>query len=280
MREDMSRVIVERPRLGGDRSRKGRSVAFDDLPKQEGIRRRHVLSGEYKMLNENLSPLRRYLARQVGRPWNKIYSEIARHLRPDNTVQQHVRDHLTDFVAINPRRQSGRLFGLDGSKERFDRPWFEPFYVDPKDGLLKRTDRLPEARVRRHARRAPPAPPDRIALGPDRELRCLDGLWFGVMLAPLPEPEYREFRELRKIPLKPYASRSPVVEIEMTVRRLATPAVLDVVAGARVPVGPDVDEARAWAAYRQTYPDRRYAISKRALARAELRRHGLGNREK
>jgi hypothetical protein len=100
------------------------------------------------------------------------------------------------------------------------------------------------------------------------------------MLAPLPEPEYREFRELRKIPLKPHARRSPVVEIEMTVRRLATPAVLDVVAGARVPVGPDVDEARAWAAYRQTYPDRRYAISKHALARAELRRHGLGNREK
>jgi hypothetical protein len=59
----------------------------------------------------------------------------------------------------------------------------------------------------------------------------------------------------------------------------ATPAVLDVVAGARVPVGPDIDEARAWAAYGQTYPDRRYAISKRALSRAELRRRGLGNRE-
>jgi hypothetical protein len=276
MREDMSRVIVERPRLGGGRSRKGGAVAFDDLPKHEGIRRRHVLSGDYKMLNENLSPLRRYLERQVGRPWNKIYSEIALHLRVDNTVQQHVRDHLADFVAINPHRRSGRLFGLDGSKVCYDRLWLEPFYVDPRDGLLKRTDRLAEARALRHARRAPPVPPDRIALGADRELRCLNGLWFEVMLAPLPEPEYRE---LRKIPLKPYASRSPVIETEMTIRRLATPAVLDVVAGARVPVGPDVDEARASAAYRKTYPDRRYAVSKRALARAELRRHGLSNRE-
>jgi len=44
MREDMSRVIVERPRLGGGRSRKGRAVALDDLPKQEGMGRRHVLS--------------------------------------------------------------------------------------------------------------------------------------------------------------------------------------------------------------------------------------------
>jgi hypothetical protein len=33
MREDMSRVIVERPRLGGGRTRKGRARASDDLPK-------------------------------------------------------------------------------------------------------------------------------------------------------------------------------------------------------------------------------------------------------
>ncbi len=65
MREDMSRVIVERPRLGGDRGRKARAVALDDLPKQEGMRR-HMLSGDGKMLNENLSPLQRYLECQVG----------------------------------------------------------------------------------------------------------------------------------------------------------------------------------------------------------------------
>jgi hypothetical protein len=45
MREDMSRVTVERPRLGGDRRRKGRTVSLDDLPKQEGMRRRHLFAG-------------------------------------------------------------------------------------------------------------------------------------------------------------------------------------------------------------------------------------------
>ena len=29
----------------------------------------------YKSLNENLAPLRRYLVRQVDRPWNKVWSE-------------------------------------------------------------------------------------------------------------------------------------------------------------------------------------------------------------
>ena len=271
MREDMSRVIVERPRRGGDRGRKGRSVAADALPKQEGMRRKHVLSGDCKLLNENLSPLRRFLERQVGRPWNKIYSEIARHLRADSTVQQHVRDHLSNFVAVKPL-----LSAVEDGKERHDRLWFEPFYVDPKDGLLKRTDRLRQNASRR-SQRVPSPPPDRIPLASDRELRRINGLWFAVGLSPLPAAEYRASLETRRIPLKGYARRSPSVEIEVTVRRLATPAVRDVVSGALVPVGPEIDDERAWHDYRRLHPDR-YAVSKRALSSRELRRHGLTNR--
>src|SRR5271166_3005552 len=154
-------------------------------------------SGDDKILNENLSPLRRYLERQVGRPWDKVYAEIARRLRADNTVQQHVRHHLADFVAVKPRRRSGTLSILSGAKKRYDWLWFEPLYVDPRDGLLKRTDRLREAKAERQARRPPPAPPDRIGLTADRELRRIEGLWFEVTLAPLPQPEYRAFREVR-----------------------------------------------------------------------------------
>src|SRR5712691_4295248 len=184
MREDMSHIIVERPRLGGGRTRKGRARPLEDLPKQEGIQRPHLRSGDWKMLNENLSPLRRYLERQVGRPWNKVYSEISRHLRADSTVQQHVRDHLRDFVAVKPRRQSGALYCTQGGKERRDRLWYQPLYVDPRDGLLKRTDRLPEAKTARRARKRAPEAPDRIALAGDRELRRIDGLWYEVTLAP------------------------------------------------------------------------------------------------
>jgi hypothetical protein len=233
------------------------------------MRRRHMLSGDWKMLNENLSPLRRYLERQVGRPWDKVYSEIACHLRANNTVQQHVRDHLADFVAVKPRRRSGTVYSPGGGKQRHDRLWFEPLYVDPKDGLLKRTDRLREAKALRRARRDPPAAPNRVGLAPDRELRRIDGLWFEVLLATLPDPEYRVFREVQKISLKRYDRTSPVIEMEMTVRRLATPAVTDVVSGALAPVGPEIDGEQAWTEYRRRYRDRRYAVSKRALSRAE-----------
>jgi len=78
-------------------------LAHDDLPSHEGMRAPHVRDWGGKVLNENLAPLRRYLERQVGRKWDKVYAEISAQLRPTSAVQQHVRDHLHDFVAVTPR---------------------------------------------------------------------------------------------------------------------------------------------------------------------------------
>lgn len=173
MRDDMSRVIVERPRLYGDCPRKGRSAPFDELPSNEGMRRPH--SRNQKCLNENLSPLRRFLERQAGRPWAKVYSEICRNLRVANAVQQHVRDHIRDFVALDPRRDVRDAWGLS--------PWRQPLYVDPKDGILKRTDDLPDKKARRQ-RKFTPAAPDTIVLDADRQLQCIKGLWYEFNFAP------------------------------------------------------------------------------------------------
>lgn len=271
MREDMWRVIIDRPRRGGDRGRKRRPVPLEDLPKQEGMRRRHILSGDWKSQKDHLSPLRRYLERQVGRPWDKVYAEIAEHLRADCTVQQHLREHLDGFVAVKPRRGvrnwmfSGNSMGL----------WYQPLYVDPKDGLLKRTDALPEVKALRRRRREPVAP-SRIALAPDRELRRIGGIWYELTLAPLPEPGYRSTRRVVKVPLK-VRPGSRVVEQEMVARHLITPPVQDAASGALVPVGPETDDPQAWAKYRSEHPDRRYAVAKRTLSRTELRRHGVRN---
>jgi hypothetical protein len=246
---------------------------LEDLPKHEGLRRAQSLRGDRKQLNENLAPLRRYLEGQVGRPWNKVYAEIAMRLRVDNTVQQHVRDHLRDFVAITPRLQiHDRLaFMREGL-------WWQPLYVNPVSGLLCRTDLLPEMKTRRRStRHRMPGPIERIQLAEDRGLRLIGGLWYEVKLAPLPEPVYRSFRETRKLRLKPYDRNSPIVEMEMKVRRLITPAVRDVATGMMIAAGPATDDDASWSSYRRGQPDRFYAITKRVLSRRELRRHGLSN---
>ena len=106
MRSDMAKVIVERPRIGS--SMRGKSKGYrrslqrldhEKLPSKEGIKRRHL--GHRKWLNEHLGPLRRYLDSQVGRPWNKVFSEICAHINRSSAVQDHVRDHVADYVATN-----------------------------------------------------------------------------------------------------------------------------------------------------------------------------------
>jgi len=267
----MSHVIVERPRHGGAWARKGRERDLDDLPGHEGMRQAH--RGGRKSLNENLNPLKRFLHKQVGRPWDAVYAEIARHLRADSTVQQHVRDHLEDYVAIRPAPAAGRWWSL----RRGSWPWREPLYVDPADGLLKRTEDLPVVKAARHAEKAKAAPePDRIPLGPEAELRRIDGFWYEIRLAPLPEPEYVAFISRETIPGR---QRSPRVSVPIDVvkRLLNTAPVEDVVSRTLIPAGPTIDTPAGWRAYRNAYPDRRYAIAKRRLSRAELRRHRLAD---
>jgi hypothetical protein len=271
MREDMAHVIVERPRIIDGRPRKGRARPLEEYPKQLGMRRSQRERGGDKTLNENLAPLRRFLERQVGRPWDKVFSEIAARLRPDNTVQQHVRDHLKDFVATKPRRGISSWRGGDGAL------WYQPLYVDPRDGILKRTDRLPEARQRREARKRANPPVERVELSSTRELRRIDGIWYDVSLEPLPEPEYRSMTERESVPLKRYQRNSPVVEMNVTRRRLVSAPVFDVARRVFISLGPAIDEHAAWRQYRRDHPDRRYAVAKRQLSRRELRRHGLEN---
>jgi hypothetical protein len=269
MREDMAKVIVERPRVLDSIPRKGRPRPLEEEPKQLGMRRAWKERHGCKMLNENLVPLRRYLERQVGRPWDKVYSEIAQRLRVDSTVQQHVRDHLRDFVATRPRRGISTWYKWGG-----EALWHQALYVDPRDGILKRTDRLPEVKARRRqeAERLRTKPVECVILSSTRELRVLDGIWYEVELAPLPEPEYRPDTEIKR-----WARKNRAIEMKIVVRRLKTPPVFDVVRRTSVWAGPSVDEEFAWRCFRREHPDRRYAAAKRQLCRRELRRHGLVN---
>lgn len=175
MRKDMYKVIVERPRRGGERRNEmPRPVDLDDSPKQEGLRRRHR---SRKWLNENLRPLERYLASQVGRPWDKVYSEICAGIDRRNTVQQHIHQHLEDFVATRLIRVDGVLchhggwFGL----RPIDSEWGPRFFVDPDNGLLRRNRGWEDARRASRQRR------QRTALlrdgGHREDLRRIDAQW-------------------------------------------------------------------------------------------------------
>jgi hypothetical protein len=262
----MAKDTVERPRILEGIPRKGRRAHLEDLPLRMGMRRDRHLHGGYKMLNENLSPLRRYLEGQLGRRWDDVYSDICANLKVDSTVQQHVRDHVRDFVEILPRNRD----------EACVRSWVD-LYVDPDDGILKRGNGA-ETRAadrRRWKAMGAKARDSVVRIDAMRELRLIEGIWYEVGYAPLPEPVYRDDIELRRIHRRSWDVRSPFVEYEVKVRRLVSRPVYDVLVRGFVRVGPEIDTTEG---RRKAERDgRRYAVSKRQASSATLRRYGLRN---
>jgi hypothetical protein len=186
MRADMAKVIVERPRQGGEYSRKRRLGSFELLPTKEGMRQRWV---DHKSLNENLSPLRRFLLSRAGRRWDAVYAELNEHLAVRNAVQQHVRTHLASYVALHIRVAAD---GVLEDENRWRLGWRSSYdlYVDPRDGILKRcrTDKAyrREAQEQHQQRLAQRAKAERIVLGPLRELHRVNGIWYEIEFARFP----------------------------------------------------------------------------------------------
>src|SRR3954454_22265305 len=96
MREDMAKLIVERPRLGGG-AKYPRNASFwqrtppHEWPNRESIKKHwDAWGGGRKSLNENLAPLRRYLRSNLGRPWNDVFSEISERISMNSAVQLHI----------------------------------------------------------------------------------------------------------------------------------------------------------------------------------------------
>lgn len=188
MRPDMSKVLVERPRTGRYSKRKGRPVRDPDLlrAKLTGLRLARE-NGGAKHPGENLAPLRRYIERQEGRPWNKVFSEMREHIKPGNTVQEHILTHLADYIALEVDRVEPSANAPCGvvrcQHHRWGagRPLGEgELYVDPVDGIIKRTRRRLKG-----PRHIVPSGANRIRfLRRDEYAIALDGKWRAATLIP------------------------------------------------------------------------------------------------
>lgn len=181
MRDDMFKVIVERPRAGSRnkfgnfRNTKNMKKYFDDeaAPAKIGTKRlvRHMIGWNYKQLNENLRPLERFLRSKIGQKWDDVYSEICAKIDSNSTVQKHVLDHLHDFVRVDERYQNGDSIGI-AYRYRWN------MYVDI-NGILcdyehrKRHQSWQERQAEELAKRF-------RKIG-DQELWMINGIWYKPM---------------------------------------------------------------------------------------------------
>lgn len=140
MRSDMHKVIVERPRpRSGQSFRRGdplRKIARDELPSHESMKVRH---SDRRHFNENLNPLRRWLERQVGRSWDRVYSDACKVIKPGSTVKNHVKIHLLELVCRDVVLVDGIPTSIQGGwlgrgRQELRR---KQLYVHPLTGILR-----------------------------------------------------------------------------------------------------------------------------------------------
>ena len=182
MRTDMGRVVIERPRKGSSnkspkiRHFPGRINAEGDY---DGLSR--LPSSRYKIygfvpkildksFTDVLGPLRRYLRKNVGRPWDKVHGEAKRVLKAGGWGVQHVFE--AHFLAEVDREVYQHENGtLVSCRYRFLQR-VEGFYVHPKTGLLR------YAPPTRWKPAAQPTNIDLIPLDDSRYYVRIRGLWF------------------------------------------------------------------------------------------------------
>jgi len=257
MREDMYKVIVERPRR-----RKGGDATATRLRRDlDGPTRLGTRAGYgYRGLNENLAPLRRYLCAQVGRPWNKVFSEICAGIDRRNTVQQHIHEHIRDFIAIDVGVRDDRLVDLAPRwrSGRGDSGISQELYVDTRTGLIRlnRTYRswrrvAAERRQREQAEIAS----RRRKVDERVLLLLLDDVWFRVEVDVLPKARLAE----------------DVIDGKVRRHMVAEPR-YDIVLRRKISRTVDADLQQCKQLYGSVDF---YAVGKRQISTREINAHGL-----
>ena len=240
MRSDMFEVIIERPRWNGGRGSHGKGRRAEprrqhDAPLWEPV----SLGRGTKSLNENLAPLRRFLERRVGRPWDAVRGEICALITPRSAVQKHVLDHVKQMVEENAVLIDGRPHHPGGSLGHCQRSpilcrGWGGFYVCPRTGVLRvATERRPRPK------REPD--PDVKRVDDLHEARRIGGVWYLVTFAPVPAT-----REAR------YGRRNVLLGMWVDAPGMHTPSGL------------------LWKTYGR---GDRYAAAKRQLSTREIRAH-------
>lgn len=207
MRSDMSRVVIERPRVHGyDDSNERRFELFDHLRQQQGrayfeldhdlldqtTSRRSMSRGRWgtKHLTDLLGPLVGYLRKNVGRPWDKVNSDIHEHLKMTSMAQGHILDHIDHMVEKNVQLiREGKMEWPYDSEGREIYVWNDKhrthhgFYVCPKSGLLKLSP------IKSYKQQ--PRKPAIVKIG-KRMFKEDKDIWFELILSKLPERKYNK----------------------------------------------------------------------------------------
>lgn len=195
MRRDMAKVVIERPRGGSHLPslKTAKRLSKDEVNAEDhgATRLRSSPVAQYgydaKPSELHSSPLRRFLQKRIGRPWNKIYSELSE-VDERSISGQRVLNHIECEVEFHCEeidkkiyRKNDWMHGLRGKRP------VEGFFIHPRTGLLCYAKRIKiQYRTEKEVRESQAVRPfgvyqknhDYIVVNPTSVLERRKGLWF------------------------------------------------------------------------------------------------------
>ena len=177
----MKKVVVERPRRGsrqrnnkfGARLRYIPDYDYDDQPKKaRGFE--SYTNGSEKSFTDVLGPLRGFLRKNLGRPWDKIYSELSAGLDKRKVTGKHIFDHVHWMV------EKHCFIGNDGGVySKSDGEWpVTGMYVHPRTGLLCEVPRCKRKRWKQ------PEDANFLRVSDSLAYRKHNDIWYRVTIEP------------------------------------------------------------------------------------------------
>jgi hypothetical protein len=141
MRQDMKKVLCERPRHNSQNSyhdvrQKENRGDNDNLPSYQGMRRPYMVGWDVtlKEFSDLLGPLYRFLWGCVGRPWDEVWSEICKTVPAGKITNDHLRGHVLQEVEVHTHLEDGEVRVIPRYGLRAGEP--HGLYVHPVTGLL------------------------------------------------------------------------------------------------------------------------------------------------
>ena len=199
MRADLNKQLCERERVGHSKRYKEvrRSKKFsnpgeegENLPSFESTKHRYGY--ETKDFNENLNPLYSQLRKALGRPWDKFYSELCQNFDKRSVINAHILQHLYDRIAVNVEERNGELWIMEryGGPTLLKNSSYTEYYVDPRDGIIKK-NKASETYRQSQRRRAAEAEKKSLEtvrwLDNYNVLRKINDTWFHFELKDIPK---------------------------------------------------------------------------------------------
>ena len=204
MRSDLNKLLCEHERYGSkDHYKNYRNLKQfkpkhgtegENVPMRESMKYRY--GWDTKSFGENLNPLYGAVRKAVGRKWDKFYSELCKSFDKRSVINQHILQHLFDHVKVNNVfvDEDGEIYVLHKYSTRVEKlkdGSFE-YYVDPRDGILKRNKFFRSYRQGIAERaKAKKAEEEKVfrQLDDGTVLRLINGVWFQFDILPVPEVE-------------------------------------------------------------------------------------------